>query len=85
MSAIRYKDYGASVVYEIGDDLLVGRVLHIQDIISFTEYLSLRLRLLSKSLLKIILPTATTPRRDQSRTMPDLFAQFHDALSFPRT
>ena len=35
MNTIQYKGYEASVVYESGDDLLVGRLLHIQDIISF--------------------------------------------------
>jgi predicted HicB family RNase H-like nuclease len=35
MNTIQYKGYEASVVYESGDDLLVGCILHIQDMISF--------------------------------------------------
>lgn len=35
MNTIQYCGHEASVVYESGDDLLVGRVLHIQDIIAF--------------------------------------------------
>lgn len=35
MNTIQYRGHEASVVYESGDDLLVGRVLHVQDIIAF--------------------------------------------------
>jgi predicted HicB family RNase H-like nuclease len=35
MNTIQYKGYRASIVYETEDDLLVGRIIAINDIISF--------------------------------------------------
>ena len=35
MNTIQYKGYHASIVYESEDDLLVGRIIAINDIISF--------------------------------------------------
>ncbi len=35
MNTIQYKGYYASIVYEAEDDLLVGRIIAINDIISF--------------------------------------------------
>jgi predicted HicB family RNase H-like nuclease len=35
MNTMQYKGYQASVVYEAEDDLLVGHIMHINDIIGF--------------------------------------------------
>lgn len=35
MNTIQYKGYHANIVYEAEDDLLVGHIMHINDIIGF--------------------------------------------------
>ncbi len=35
MNTIQYKGYQANIVYEADDDLLVGHIMHINDIIGF--------------------------------------------------
>lgn len=35
MNTIKYKGYQANIVYEAEDDLLVGHIIHINDIIGF--------------------------------------------------
>jgi predicted HicB family RNase H-like nuclease len=35
MNTIQYKGYQANIIYEADDDLLVGHIMHINDIIGF--------------------------------------------------